>query len=178
MKAGLIIKKIVAFLNKIEIWILAYASILLTILITGSAIGRKFGFQGFFWIEEYGRLTLILITFLGASVATKYGSHLSMDTIFVVLPKKFIHALKAGINFISGIFIFWVDYYAWVYLISLQSRGMTFSSIAVPYYIAYIPLALFFFTMAIRFILVSITEYKLIYSATPANEAAVNRGPL
>jgi len=40
------------------------------------------------WAEEYALISMVWLTFIGAGIVYEYNSHLAVDLLLVVLPKK------------------------------------------------------------------------------------------
>ncbi|TVM31848.1 TRAP transporter small permease [Oceanidesulfovibrio marinus] len=58
-----------------------------------------------FWSEELGRLILVWLTFLGASVAYKRGAHIGVDALFNALPSSGKRLASIGAT-CAGLFLF------------------------------------------------------------------------
>lgn len=60
-----------------------------------------------FWSEELGRLTLVWLTFLGASVAYKRRAHVGLDFLVRRLPPG-LQRVLAGLVSLCSLAFFWV----------------------------------------------------------------------
>jgi C4-dicarboxylate transporter DctQ subunit len=167
--------KIVGALNYVEDALLAYFFVGLGILIVADIPGRKFNITEFYWLEELGRYIMICMTFLGASKAAKTGGHLSMNAVVRRLPGRARHVIQALTHLGCCGFLIYLDYYAWSHLIHVYKIGMRASTLGVPFYIPYLPIAVFLVPMFIRFFLCSLKEMKLIFSLEISREPAMRQ---
>ncbi len=167
--------KIVEALNYVEDVLLAYFFVGLGILIVADIPGRRFSITEFYWLEELGRLVMICMTFLGASKAAKTGGHLSMNAVVRRLPGRARHAVQALTNLACCGFLIYLDYYAWSHLIHVYKIGMRTSTLGIPFYIPYLPIALFLVPMFIRFFLCALKETKPIFSLEISGDPAMKQ---
>jgi len=154
------LQELVKALNYVEEVLLAYVTLTLGILIVIATAYRKLGIIGFFWLEEFGRFILIFIIFLGISLAVKYERHPSMIALYLKLPTQAGHVIKAIVNFGCFAFFVYVDYYAWLHVIHLHELGLITPTLRVPFYIPYLPIAIFSIGVFVRFLLISIKEFQ------------------
>lgn len=80
--------KIDAMLNKCEEWFGVLLAVAMTVIIFAQVISRTFLGTPLSWSEELGRYIFVWLCFIGASVALYRGSHLGIDTIVQMVPKK------------------------------------------------------------------------------------------
>ena len=139
------------FLNNIEELLLGFTLLGLAIFVFLQVILR-YGFHfAFSWAEELGRYLTIFLTFLGASLGVKYGSHFSMEALSQNLPHRYRHLMKAVVNLICGLFFVLVIYFSWQQIGKLHRYGASTATLHVPMYVPYIPIPFFSITIALRF---------------------------
>lgn len=80
--------KIDALLLKCEEWVAVILAVAMIAVIFAQVISRTFLGTPLSWSEELGRYMFVWLSFLGASIALYYGSHLGIDTIVQMIPKK------------------------------------------------------------------------------------------
>lgn len=80
--------RLLGFLNRITEYITMSFLVLATILILLQIISRSLLGSSFSWTEELTRFLFIWIVFLGAGIAFKHGSHISIEVFFNKLPPK------------------------------------------------------------------------------------------
>ena len=156
-----VLEKLIKTLNKCEMLLIAYFPLLIAILMITELLNRKIGlgFRGFYWLEELGRYMLIFITFLGTSMAVKSRSHPKMEVLYTKLPTQAAHVLW-GIVFIGCFaFIAFIDFFAWRHIFNLSKIGVSTSTLTVPLYVPYFPIAFFGIFIALRYLIESIKEF-------------------
>jgi C4-dicarboxylate transporter, DctQ subunit len=154
------IKRIIKIWNMLEEIILAYSILILAILIFINVFARLFSFQALFWLEELSRYTLILATFLGASVVTKIDGHANMTMIYSALPARGVSILKGITHLISFGVSLLMDYFAWEHVLRLAKIGVKTSTLTFPIYIAYLPIAIFLIFIAGRFLILALKNFR------------------
>ena len=152
-------KKMIKALNNIEFLALAYIPVVFAVLIVIEMVNRKLGLKGFPWLEEMSRHMLIFITFMGASVAIKTKAHMVMDVLYLKLPTKLGHLLKAFVYLGCAILLAFIDYYAWIWIIKLERIGITTSTLKIPFFIPYLSIGVFLIGMVIRYTIESVKEF-------------------
>jgi len=143
--------KILRILNHIEELVLGFTLLGLAIFVFIQVVLR-YGFHfAFSWAQELGRYLTIFLTFLGASLGVKYGTHFSMEAVVKYLPPRFSHLIRAIANFLCGVFFLLIIYFALIQIKKLHRYGAHTATLHMPMYIPYIPIPLFSFTISIRF---------------------------
>ena len=105
------------WLGRIEGFLLGFFLISMTLLAFSQVVARNLFSTGLLWADAFVRLLLLWVGFLGATLATQLGQHLSMDVLtkFIgdrtqkaigILVKLFagtvcIYLLRASIDFIQ-----------------------------------------------------------------------------
>lgn len=80
--------KIDSTLIKFEEWFAVLLAVAMIVIIFAQVVSRTFLGAPLSWSEELGRYLFVWLSFMGASIALYYGSHLGIDTLVLVLPKK------------------------------------------------------------------------------------------
>lgn len=174
MKLRTAVTNSVKLLNHAEQFLLAYVSLSLAILVVFAAIGRRFGFSGLFWLEEFSRHALIFITFLAASAAVKYRSHPAMTTLETRLADWKKHLLIGLRSSACFLFFVWLDYYAWSHVFRLQRLEVRTSTTGMPLYFIYVPIAVFCIGIFMRYLLDAVREFQAVAKAREKRGAATN----
>lgn len=174
----MVIAKLVKAINYAEEILLAYVSLGLAALIVVGVISRKLGLPGLFWLEELGRYILIFATFLGASIAVKYASHPAMVALVTSVPARAAHVIKSLTSFVCFAFFAWLDYYAWLHIIHMADIGVKTSTLGVPFYVPYLPVAIFCAGIFVRYLLISVKEFQALIKKEdlpPELQSSTNR---
>lgn len=148
-------------LNWLEEFLLGSLVVALAVVVTVQVVTRRFGI-GFFWLEETGRHILIFSTFLGASLAVKYGVHFAMTALQTRGPIAGRHVMAAVTNFACSLFFALIVYYGFVYVFHLQRLGVRTATFGIPRFIPYLPIPIFSIDISIRFFLIFLKEIRAI----------------
>ncbi len=124
----------------------------------------------FTWYEELGRYLGVFITFLGASIGVKSGSHFTMDLFVTRIPSPWQQILRSATSALSGSFFFLVTWYSWKILTRMYGYETTSPTMEIPMYIAYLPIPIFSMTMGIRFFVHSFDFLRDIRRSDSARE--------
>jgi len=104
----LLTHRLSAWLNQLAEWMLSLVGMAMALVI-GLQVLFRYGFNNsLFWSEELGRLLLIWLTFLGASVAYRRGAHIGLDVLAARLGPGArraarVAALTASLLFFAGL---------------------------------------------------------------------------
>lgn len=112
----------------------------------------------FMWFNEFANYTLIFMTFLGASLGVKYGTHFSMEALTESLHGRMGHLVKSFAYFLSFLICIVFVIYGALHVIHLKNFGVKSSAMQLPMYVPYLPIPFFSLVMGLRFLLLSITH--------------------
>ncbi|GAB4258257.1 MAG: hypothetical protein Kow0092_05750 [Deferrisomatales bacterium] len=121
----------------------------------------RYGFSsGFDWAEEFGRYTSIFLTFLGASLGVKHGTHFSVKVVVDALPPRPSRLLQALAALLSAALFAAVAWYGWVHVAKLHRFGVSSASLRVPMWIPYAAIPALSVSIALRFALDALRHVK------------------
>ncbi len=106
----------------------------------------------FAWFEEGGRYLGILITFLGASIGVRQGTHFAMDLLLNSVSPKKAKLLRAVIGLLSGTIMSIVAGYGIKVVMRNYAYENTTAALQLPMYLIYLPIPVFAAVMAVRFL--------------------------
>ena len=112
--------------------------------------------HSFTWFEEFSRYFCVFLTFLGASLGVKHGTHFSMDFVLTRVGSRTGHIMRICTNGIAAFIFSLVAWLAFEHALKLKQFGTTSAAMSLPMYWAYLPIAIFSATLVIRFFLQSI----------------------
>lgn len=145
-------KRIIKTLNSVEEWTLVFVLLGLALLCFVQVICRYVFQFSFTWMEELSRYFGVFISFLGASLGVKYGTHFSMDFVYErVANDRFRHALKIVISVLAAVIFIIIAWYGWQQAMKLRRFGVLTSALQLPKYWAYLPIPFFSVIMSFRF---------------------------
>ncbi|MBW2091150.1 MAG: TRAP transporter small permease, partial [Deltaproteobacteria bacterium] len=94
-------------INRLIEWALFGLGLTMALLI-GLQVFFRYGLNhSLFWSEELGRMFLVWLTFLGATVAYKRQAHIGIDFLVLMAPPKFRKCLQ-GIVLVGSMVFFWI----------------------------------------------------------------------
>jgi len=152
-KEGRTVRKFLRLVNNAEELFVGYLLLIIAFGATFQVIMR-YGFNiAYDWFDEWARYLTILVTFVGAGLGVKYGTHFSMEALVQYVPDRFKHLLKVLANLVSCFIMAVVCYYAWVQIGKLYRFEVLTPATQVPMWIPYLPIALFSAVISFRFFL-------------------------
>ncbi len=152
-------KSFIRRLNKLEELFIGYALLGIAVIATLQVVLRYTTGIAYDWVDEGSRYMTILITFVGAGVCVRYGSHFSMDALVQYSPNRVKHLLKVLANLVSTFAMAVVFYYSWVQIERLHRFEATTPSFQIPMYIPYLPIGIFTLVISLRFLLQTIKHF-------------------
>jgi C4-dicarboxylate transporter DctQ subunit len=144
-------KKILERFNKGEELFIGYALLLIAFITTIQVVLRYAFSISFDWVDEGSRYMTILITFVGAGMCIRYGSHFGMDALVQYAPPRGKHVLRALAMFISSVVMAVICYYSWIQIAKLHKFGATTPVLHLPMYVPYLPIGIFTVIITLRF---------------------------
>ncbi|MGP1679139.1 MAG: TRAP transporter small permease [Giesbergeria sp.] len=119
---------------------LKYALTLLCVILTVSVFLQvliRFVFKyPLPWTEEVARIAFVYCIFIGATIAVRENSHLHVDALLVVLPKKVARALVFVGMLLVGVFLVFVT---WQGIVLVRATGVQMTPVMqVPFKYLYL----------------------------------------
>jgi TRAP-type C4-dicarboxylate transport system permease small subunit len=119
---------------------LKYALTLLSVVLTVSVFLQvliRFVFKyPLPWTEEIARIAFVYCVFVGATIAVRENSHLSVDFLLVILPKGVARAAVFLGMFLVGVFLVFVT---WQGIVLVMATGVQMSPVMqVPFRYLYL----------------------------------------
>lgn len=122
---------------------------------------------GFDWAEEFERYVSIFLTFLGASLGVKHGTHFAVEILVQALPHRVSHLTRALANASAGALFAVVAWYGWVHASKLHQFGVSSAALRVPMWIPYASIPAFSALLAFRFVLAALRHLRLGIDGSP-----------
>lgn len=135
MKLSMLAHKLDSLVSRGEAILLAWSVIILTVLTVGNVISRKFFSYSWSFTEEISQLLLILVTFSGVGYAARQATHICMTAFFEVLPMRWKKALATVIALFTGLLLFYLAYYAGLYVYSSYVLQKMTPALRIPFYL-------------------------------------------
>ncbi len=163
--------KLVTYWNRLEEIVLGWGLLSLALLAFVQVVLRYAFATGLDWAEELSRYASVLLTFLGASLGVKHGTHFSVEALVKALPPRPSHGVRAVASALSAVLFAVVLWYGTVHAAKLLRFGVTSASLRMPMWVAYAPIALLSGAIAVRFVLDAVRQARLALGRAPAGEA-------
>lgn len=127
--------------------------------------------EGISGVSEGARFLMVVVGFLGASVATAEKKHLVVDIVARMLYRhpRVVHLL-GGVAWICAMIL--VGFLGWSAAVYMKSPGVAYRvstalELKLEYAVAVMPMALF--TMWLRFSLLALEEFSMVFGWLPQN---------
>jgi len=139
-----------ARLEKLLLWGAVLAIFLNSIC---NVIGRYLFGRSIYFSEELNQFLIILVTFIGASYATRQGRHIRMTAFYDVLPASLRKRLLVFIlGTMAGLMLFFA-YLSAAYVMDVAVTGRVSPALRIPYFVTYLVIPLGFFIAAAEYFL-------------------------
>ncbi|PIE67533.1 MAG: hypothetical protein CSA23_03650 [Deltaproteobacteria bacterium] len=150
--------------NKIEEVTLVVSLVITVVVIFFQIVSRNFFNHALPWSEELSRYIFVYQVWLGASIATRKGSHIRVEFIFTMFNGK----LKPYAEILSKIswFVFcaFLAYNSCFFVLQSMKTGNVSAAMGVPMFIPYLSIPIGATVMGLRLLGLIVTEFKAIKS--------------
>jgi C4-dicarboxylate transporter DctQ subunit len=145
--------RLLRYWNWLEEVVLGWSLLGLALLAFLQVVLRYAFATGLDWGEEFGRYATVFLTFLGASIGVKHGTHFSVEAVVTALPYRASHWVRSVANLLTAVLFAVVVWYGWNNAAKLRRFGVSSASLRVPMWIPYAPIPIFSAALAVRFLL-------------------------
>ena len=116
--------------------------------------------DGIIYTDELNMIFIIVVTFAGLSYAARQGRHIRMSALYDLLNPKLRKIAMVIISAITAFFMFFLAYYAVLYIQSVYSSGRILPALGIPVYIIYLWVPLGFVITGIQYILTIVKNIR------------------
>jgi len=145
-------------INKAEETILCIVLIEMAFLAFIQVVLRYVFGESMTWAEELLRYQICFVTFFGADIGIKHGSHIGAELLNYIVPQRFKPLLKAFVFFSIFVFCAFLCYYGVLLVINVKLMGQITASMRLPKYLIYLPIPIAGFFMCVRCLFYSFAE--------------------
>lgn len=138
---------------KFETIILAYGIILMAVNSIANVIGRFVIGQSIYFSPELNQFLIVLVTFVGLGYATRQGRHIRMSAFYDQLSDRHRKILMIVIALVTGIIMFVLAYYSYLYVSRVARLGKVTPALQVPLYLTYVWVPIGFVITGIQYFL-------------------------
>lgn len=164
--------RLLRFWNRLEEFVLGWTLLGLALLAFAQVVLRYAFSTGLDWAEEVGRYGGIFLTFLGAGVGVKHGTHFSVEALVKALPPRLACAVRALAGLFTAALFALVMWYGWKHTSRLYGFGVTSAGLRIPMWIPYAPIPALSAVIAVRFLLEALRHARGAWSGTGPGEGA------
>jgi C4-dicarboxylate transporter, DctQ subunit len=133
-------KKIVRFLVSAEEFLI-WGVTLQMVLLTFVQVVLRYAFHSALsWGEELLRVEVVLVTFMGAALGVKYGSHIGVDVVRKFSPPRVRAVLAIVVHLLTGAFSLLLFYLSLQTMLKVGSSGQLTPALRIPKYFLYLPI--------------------------------------
>lgn len=122
-------------IKNVERYILAYGVISLAVITIGNVISRKVFNYSWSFAEELSQFILVVITFMGISYAARTSRHIRMTAFYELANDRVKKILMIIISLVTMIILFYLSYYAFLFILKIKSYGRVTPALRLPFYI-------------------------------------------
>jgi TRAP-type C4-dicarboxylate transport system permease small subunit len=129
-------KKLEKILN-FDLFISCTAMAVLILLTFGAVVMRYFINRPIIWGEEVQLFCIVLVVFFGAGAGFRTGSHVAIDIVVDLLPKKVQRVIEIIIYIISLFVLIYFLYQSFSFTRQMFETERTTEILSIPYFITY-----------------------------------------
>jgi TRAP-type C4-dicarboxylate transport system permease small subunit len=125
-------------ISKFEKLMLGLGIIAMAINTIAAVVSRFIFNDAIIFTDELNMIFIVIVTFAGLSYAARQGRHIRMSAIYDLLNSNLRKIFMIIISAITGIFMFFLSYYAILYIISIYNSGRILPALGIDVYIIYL----------------------------------------
>lgn len=152
-------RRLARVLDAAEVTVLCTSISLLALFIIANVFAR-FLHKSIYFVEEFSRFLIILITFVGASYATRRARHIRMGAFLDMMPDWLEKIFIVFISTVSALVMFVMARHAWNYMLEVKAMEQTTSALRAPYWTFLIIIPLGFFASGVQFVRTVVKNFR------------------
>ena len=156
-------KKLLYIFDNLEEHLAGIALLVMALLAFTEVVFRYVFAQSHAWVEELLRYMMVWITFFGASVAIKYGAHMSVNIIEYIPARWLKRWIDVLVALLGLIFCVVTLYFSWLLVLRIKGFGQRTPAMQIPMYVPYAIIPFGFASMTIRFTIKLIQAVKRLF---------------
>jgi C4-dicarboxylate transporter, DctQ subunit len=125
-------------ISKFEKFMLGIGVIAMAVNTIMAVISRFIFNDAIIFTDELNMIFIVVVTFAGLSYAARKGRHIRMSALYDLLSSKLRKIFMIIISFITGSFMFFLSYYAILYILDVYSSGRILPALGIQAYIIYL----------------------------------------
>ncbi|MGB5918013.1 TRAP transporter small permease [Arcobacter sp.] len=125
-------------ISKFEKLMLGLGIIAMAINTIAAVVSRFIFNDAIIFTDELNMIFIVIVTFAGLSYAARQGRHIRMSAIYDLLNSNVRKIFMIIISTITGLFMFFLSYYAILYIISIYNSGRILPALGIDVYLIYL----------------------------------------
>jgi len=147
-------------ISKIEAFMLIIGVIGMTV-VTIAAVVTRFVFNDALTVtDELNMIFIVIVTFAGLSYAARNGRHIRMSAIYDALPTPVRKVVMIIIALITGLFMFALAYYSYLYIVDVYKSGRILPALGIPVFYIYLWVPIGFTITGLQYIFTVIMNLR------------------
>lgn len=138
--------------EKIEQAILSLTVISMSLMLIGNAISRYFLNRSWAFTEEVGKISVVVLTFIGIGYAARKSMHIEMSGFFDMMSERWQRYVSMLIQLGSALVLAILTYLSFQYVHHLYVLGQVTTILRFPLYITMLVIPLGFLFGVIRYV--------------------------
>lgn len=125
-------------ISKFEKFMLGIGVIAMALNTIAAVVSRFIFNDAIIFTDELNMIFIVLVTFAGLSYAARKGRHIRMSAIYDLFNPRLRKIFMIIISAITAGFMFFLSYYAILYIDSIYSSGRILPALGIPAYLIYL----------------------------------------
>lgn len=125
-------------ISKFEKFMLGIGVIAMALNTIAAVVSRFIFNDSIVFTDELNMIFIVVVTFAGLSYAARQGRHIRMSAIYDLLSSKIRKIFMIIISLITGSFMFFLAYYAVLYITDVYTSGRILPALGIQVYIIYL----------------------------------------
>lgn len=147
-----VMRKIDKVICRIQELFLATCIIAMSMILIGNVIARAVFSNSWSFSEEVGKFVIIFVTFVGTTIAARYGEHITMTAFIDKFKPNVKIKIVAVTNLFTALLFGMLCCFAVHYVIYTKQLGFTSPALRFPMYIIYLSLPISFFLSMVEYL--------------------------
>jgi TRAP-type C4-dicarboxylate transport system permease small subunit len=157
----MVLNTVDTIISKFENFMLGIGVIAMAINTIAAVISRFIFNDAIIFTDELNMIFIVVVTFAGLSYAARKGRHIRMSAIYDLLSSKLRKIFMVVISAITGFFMFFLAYYAILYILDVYSSGRILPALSIPVYVIYLWVPIGFIVTGLQYfstIIINLTQ--------------------
>lgn len=138
--------------EKIEQAILSLTVISMSLMLIGNALSRYFFNRSWAFTEEVGKISVVVLTFIGIGYAARKSMHIEMSGFFDMMSERWQRYISMLIQLGSALVLAILTYLSFRYVHHLYVLGQVTTILRFPLYLTMLVIPLGFLFGVIRYV--------------------------